>query len=64
MKKPIIALSIASVIALTGCTTFDPYTGEEKTTNTAKGAGIGAGDRVDAAGAPLHLYPTAVGRRL
>ena len=28
---------------LSGCTTFDPYTGEQKTTNTAKGAGIGAG---------------------
>lgn len=30
-------------ISLSACTTFDPYTGEEKTTNTAKGAGIGAG---------------------
>ncbi|NIB41682.1 OmpA family protein [Pseudomaricurvus alkylphenolicus] len=29
--------------ALPGCTTFDPYTGEEKTTNTAIGAGVGAG---------------------
>lgn len=28
---------------MVGCTTFDPYTGEEKTTNTAIGAGIGAG---------------------
>jgi len=43
MKKIIIALSIASTTALSGCTTFDPYTGEQKTTNTAKGAGIGAG---------------------
>jgi len=43
MKKMILALSASCVIALTGCTTFDPYTGEEKTTNTAKGAGIGAG---------------------
>ena len=43
MKKLIIALSIASTTALSGCTTFDPYTGEQKTTNTAKGAGIGAG---------------------
>jgi len=43
MKKLITALSILSITALTGCTTFDPYTGEEKTTNTAKGAGIGAG---------------------
>ena len=31
------------MIAISSCTTFDPYTGEEKTTNTAKGAGIGAG---------------------
>jgi outer membrane protein OmpA-like peptidoglycan-associated protein len=36
-------LSLACAIAISGCTTFDPYTGEEKTTNTAKGAGIGAG---------------------
>lgn len=43
MKKQIIALSLASVVVLSGCTTYDPYTGEEKTTNTAKGAGIGAG---------------------
>jgi len=42
MKKLIIALGIVSVATLNGCTTFDPYTGEEKTTNTAKGAGIGA----------------------
>ena len=41
MKKQItLALSLALA---TGCTTFDPYTGEEKTSNTAKGAGIGAG---------------------
>jgi len=43
MKNLLIAVSLASVTALTGCTTFDPYTGEEKTTNTAKGASIGAG---------------------
>lgn len=28
--------------SLLGCTTTDPYTGEQKTSNTAKGAGIGA----------------------
>jgi len=28
---------------LNGCTTYDAYTGEEKTSNTAIGAGIGAG---------------------
>ncbi len=43
MKKSIIALSLASLIMLSGCTTFDAYTGEEKTSSTAKGAGIGAG---------------------
>ena len=43
MNKLIIALSFASITALTGCTTFDAYTGEEKTSNTAKGAGIGGG---------------------
>jgi len=43
MKKLITALSLASITALSACTTYDPYTGEEKTTNAAKGAGIGAG---------------------
>ncbi len=43
MKKSIIAISLASVMMVSGCTTFDAYTGEKKTTNTAKGAGIGAG---------------------
>ena len=28
---------------LSGCETFDAYTGDKKTSNTAKGAGIGAG---------------------
>ena len=42
MKKIITAITLVSIAALSGCTTFDPYTGEEKTTNTAKGAGIGA----------------------
>ena len=43
MNQHFVTLSLACVIALSGCTTFDPYTGEEKTTNTAKGASIGAG---------------------
>lgn len=43
MKKIIISASIASLAGLSGCTTFDAYTGEEKTTNTTKGASIGAG---------------------
>lgn len=43
MKKILLAFGLSSTLIVTGCTTFDPYTGEEKTTNTAKGAGIGAG---------------------
>ena len=43
MKKLFIAISAASIIALSGCETFDAYTGESKTSSTAKGAGIGAG---------------------
>lgn len=43
MQKQIIALGLASLITLSGCTTYDAYTGEQKTTNAAKGAGIGAG---------------------
>lgn len=42
MKKQITTLIIASALILNGCTTFDAYTGEEKTSSTAKGAGIGA----------------------
>ncbi|MFT4937405.1 MAG: outer membrane protein OmpA-like peptidoglycan-associated protein [Paraglaciecola sp.] len=36
-------ISLIIVLTLSACTTFDPYTGEQKVTNTAKGAGIGAG---------------------
>ena len=43
MNKLLITLVIASLAAVSGCETFDPYTGEKKTSNTAKGAGIGAG---------------------
>ena len=43
MKKLMMTLCLASVVAISGCTTYDPYTGEEKTSNAAKGAGIGAG---------------------
>ncbi|WP_057830756.1 OmpA family protein [Colwellia sp. TT2012] len=35
-------IPLMTCLALTGCSTFDPYTGEEKVSNTAKGAGIGA----------------------
>ena len=43
MNKLLITLSLVSLMTLNGCTTYDPYTGEEKTSSTAKGAGIGAG---------------------
>jgi outer membrane protein OmpA-like peptidoglycan-associated protein len=36
-------LPFIACLAFSACSTFDPYTGEEKATNTAKGAGIGAG---------------------
>lgn len=34
---------VSTLLCLQACTTFDAYTGEEKTTNTAIGASIGAG---------------------
>ncbi|WP_299183043.1 OmpA family protein [uncultured Neptuniibacter sp.] len=40
MKK-LVAIAVAGVL-LAGCQTIDPYTGEQKVGNTAKGAGIGA----------------------
>lgn len=43
MKKLITTLTLVALTTLVSCTTYDAYTGEEKTTNTAKGAGIGAG---------------------
>ena len=42
MRKLIIAITTASILALSGCETFDAYTDESKTSSTAKGAGIGA----------------------
>ncbi|MEM9989054.1 MAG: OmpA family protein [Pseudomonadota bacterium] len=43
MKKLMIAfVALATPFALSACTTTDPYTGEQKTSNTAKGAVIGA----------------------
>jgi outer membrane protein OmpA-like peptidoglycan-associated protein len=41
---------LAAVLIVTGCTTTDPYTGEQKTSQTTKGAAIGA-----AAGAVLGV---------
>ncbi|MGD2161247.1 MAG: hypothetical protein PVG94_08710, partial [Gammaproteobacteria bacterium] len=39
----IVALAVSGTLLIGGCTTYDAYTGEEKVSNTAKGAGIGAG---------------------
>ncbi|WP_028294435.1 OmpA family protein [Oceanobacter kriegii] len=36
------ALATALAVSITGCSTYDAYTGEEKTSNTAIGASIGA----------------------
>lgn len=43
MKKLFVILSAISLLTVSACKTFDPYTGDEKTSNTAKGAGVGAG---------------------
>jgi outer membrane protein OmpA-like peptidoglycan-associated protein len=43
MKFNVISAAILAALSITGCTTYDAYTGEEKTSATAKGAGIGAG---------------------
>ncbi len=41
MKKTLIAFSVAA-FGLTGCMTYDPYTGEQKTSSATKGSVIGA----------------------
>lgn len=43
MKKLPISLLISAGLVLSGCTTYDAYTGEQKTSKTSIGAGIGAG---------------------
>ncbi len=43
MKKRLVLITVACLTLVSGCETFDPYTGEKKVTNTAKGAGIGIG---------------------
>ena len=40
-KTTTIVVALTAIV-LNACTTLDPYTGEEKTSNAAKGAGIGA----------------------
>lgn len=44
IKKIVAALLLSSMVlsGVVGCMSTDPYTGEQKTSNTAKGAGIGA----------------------
>lgn len=37
-----ILVAFLTLIAMVGCTSMDPYTGQQKTSNTTKGAGIGA----------------------
>ena len=41
MKKTILAFAVAT-LGLGGCMTYDPYTGEEKTSSATKGSIIGA----------------------
>jgi outer membrane protein OmpA-like peptidoglycan-associated protein len=41
VKKTILAVTLAS-LTLGGCMTYDPYTGEQKTSNATKGSVIGA----------------------
>lgn len=43
MNRLNITIFTLAMLMLTGCQTFDAYTGEKKVSNTAKGAGIGAG---------------------
>ena len=40
--RTIAIAAVAALLLAAGCTTLDPYTGETKVSNTAKGAGIGA----------------------
>jgi outer membrane protein OmpA-like peptidoglycan-associated protein len=48
--KPAVVAVLSSALIIAGCSTLDPYTGEQKTSNAVKGAGIGA-----AAGAVVGL---------
>ena len=49
MKTSKSVISLITCLTLGACTTFDPYTGEQVVSNTAKGAGIGASIAVIAA---------------
>ncbi|MGF1742080.1 OmpA family protein [Vibrio profundum] len=41
-NKKLATLTIAGAVALSGCTTINPYTGEEQTSSVAQGSAIGA----------------------
>ena len=41
LSYPTVALVAAMTLVLAGCPTTDPYIGEQKTSNSVKGAGIG-----------------------
>ncbi len=43
MQKLFTIFTLGCLVLVSGCETFDPYTGEQKTSNTARGAAIGAG---------------------
>ncbi len=43
MQKLFAIITLSCLVFVSGCETFDPYTGEKKTSNTAKGAAIGVG---------------------
>ncbi|CAH0541735.1 OmpA family protein [Vibrio marisflavi] len=42
INKKLAAVAIAGTVALSGCTTINPYTGEQQTSSVAKGSAIGA----------------------
>jgi len=42
LGKQLLAASLALALAVPGCTTTNPYTGEQEVNKTTKGAGIGA----------------------
>lgn len=42
MKRFIGCVALAGAVALSGCSTINPYTGEKQTSKATKGAGIGA----------------------
>lgn len=41
-STPLIAIAVGTAVALAGCATINPYTGEQQTSKAAMGAGIGA----------------------